>query len=260
MINLWDNAPGTVLETPSITPFIPKEKKTDAAVVIFPGGGYGGRAAHEGQGYAEFLNKFGITAFVVNYRVKPHTFPLELLDARRAVRFVRAKAEEYGISKDKIAVMGSSAGGHLAALVSTYTKPIDFENLDEIDNENFLPNAQILCYPVICHPSGNGVAHAGSYLNLLGDNYAALAKEVDPALNVTEATPKAFIWHTANDPGVNVINSYAYATALRKNCVSTEMHIFPNGPHGLGLAENMPHVAQWSNLLINWFKEIKWLE
>ena len=182
-----------------------------------------------------------------------------MLDERRAVRFVRAKAEEYGISKDKIAVMGSSAG-HLAALVSTYTKPIDFENLDEIDNENFLPNAQILCYPVICHPAGDGVAHAGSYLNLFGDNYDALAKEVDRALNVTKATPKAFIWHTANDSGVNVINSYTYATALRKNCVSKEMHIFPNGPHGLGLAENMPHVEQWSNLLINWFKEINWLE
>lgn len=260
MINLWENAPGTVLETPSITPFIPENKKTDAAVVIFPGGGYGGRANHEGAGYAEFLNNHGITAFVVNYRVKPHTFPLELLDARRAVRFVRAKANEYGISKDKIAVMGSSAGGHLAALVSTYTKPIDFEGLDEIDNENYLPNAQILCYPVICHPQGDGVAHAGSYINLLGDNYASFAKEVDPALNVTEATPRAFIWHTANDGGVNVINSYTYATALRKNCVSAEMHIFPNGPHGLGLAENNPHVAQWSKLLINWFKEIKWLE
>lgn len=260
MINLWENAPGKCEEVPSIVPYIPQEKKCDAAVVIFPGGGYGGRAAHEGQGYAEFLNKFGITAFVVNYRVKPHTFPLELLDARRAVRFVRAKAAEYGIDKNKIAVMGSSAGGHLAALVSTYTKPINFEGLDEIDNENFLPNAQILCYPVISHPAGDGVAHAGSYLNLLGDNYAAMAKEVDPALNVTEATPKAFIWHTANDPGVNVINSYNFATALRRNCVSCEMHIFPNGMHGLGLAPNNPHVAQWANLLINWFKEISWLE
>lgn len=182
-----------------------------------------------------------------------------MLDARRAVRFVRNKAEEYGIDKNKIAVMGSSAGGHLAALVSTYTKPIDFEGLDEIDNENFLPNAQILCYPVICHPADDGVAHTGSYRSLLDDKYYDLAKEVDPALNVNETTPIAFIWHTANDNAVNVINSYTYATELRKNNISCEMHIFPEGPHGLGLAPNNPHVAKWSELLIGWLKEINWI-
>ncbi len=260
MINLWENTPGVVLETPIITPFIPKEKKSDAAVIIFPGGGYGMRAGHEGAGYAEFLNEQGITAFVVNYRVNPHTFPLELLDARRAIRFVRAHAEEYKIDKNKIAVMGSSAGGHLAAMVSTYTKPIDYEGIDEIDNEEFLPNAQILCYPVICHPQGDGIAHEGSYMNLLGDNYPALAESLDPALNVTENTPPAFIWHTADDSGVNVINSYTYATNLRKNNVSCEMHIFPHGAHGLGLAKDDPHVSQWSGLLVNWFKYIGWLE
>lgn len=260
MLNLWENTPGEVFETPIITPFIPNEKKSDAAVVIFPGGAYVIRADHEGAGYAEFLNEQGITAFVVNYRVKPHTFPLELLDARRAIRFVRAHAEEYGIDKNKIAVMGSSAGGHLAAMVSTYTKPIDFEGVDEIDNENFLPNAQILCYPVICHPIGDGVAHEGSYKNLLGNNYPTLAKNLDPSLNVTETTPPAFIWHTANDPTVNVINSYTYATSLRKNNIPCEMHVFPYGEHGLGLAEDNPHISQWSELLISWFKLLGWHE
>ncbi len=259
-MNLWESTPGTVLEVPTITAYVPEKKKSDAAVVIFPGGGYAIRADHEGRGYAEFLVEHGITAFVVDYRVKPHTFPLELLDARRGIRFVRAKAEEYKIDKNKIAVMGSSAGGHLAAMVSTYTKPIDFEGFDAIDEEDFLPNAQILCYPVICHPTGDGIAHAGSYMNLLGDNYPVLAESLDPALNVTENTPPAFIWHTANDTGVNVINSYTYAANLRKSGVPCEMHIFPDGPHGLGLAPNDPHVAQWSGLLVNWFKAIGWLE
>lgn len=248
------------METPVITPFIPKEKKSDAAVVIFPGGAYVFRADHEGAGCANFLSDNGITAFVVDYRVKPHFFPLPLLDARRAVRFVRANAEKYGIDKNKIAVMGSSAGGHLAAMASTYTEAIDFEDIDEIDNEGFLPNAQILCYPVICHPTVDGIAHEGSYKNLLGENYPALAKSLDPALNVTESTPPAFIWHTANDTAVNVINSYTYAANLRKNGVSCEMHVFPYGDHGLGLAENDPHVSQWSELLVNWFKYIGWLE
>ena len=259
-MELWKNTPGDVFETPVITPFIPKEKKSDAAVVIFPGGGYVIRADHEGAGYAKFLSENGITAFVVDYRVKPHFFPLPLLDARRAVRFVRANAEKYGIDKNKIAVMGSSAGGHLAAMTSTYTEAIDFEDIDEIDNEDFLPNAQILCYPVICHPQGDGVAHEGSYKNLLGENYPSFAKNLDPALNVTKSTPPAFIWHTSNDSAVNVINSYTYATNLRKNGVSCEMHVFPYGDHGLGLAENDPHVSQWAGLLINWFKLLGWLE
>lgn len=260
MLKLWENTPGEVFETPTITPFIPEEKKSDAAVVIFPGGGYVIRADHEGSGYAEFLNKHGIAAFVVDYRVRPHTFPLQLLDARRAVRYVRANAEQYGIDKNKIAVMGSSAGAHLAAMVSTYFESIDFEGVDSIDNEDFLPNAQILCYPVICHPTGDGVSHEGSYKNLLGENYPALSEKVNPALNVTESTPPAFIWHTAADSGVNVINSYTYATSLRKNNVPCEMHIFPYGAHGLGLAGNDPHIAQWAGLLINWFKLLGWLE
>lgn len=257
--NLWENTPGLCEETPIVKVFVPENKKSDAAVVIFPGGGYYKRALHEGDGYAEFLSSHGITAFVVEYRVYPHTFPLPLLDARRGVRFARANAEKYGIDKNKIAVMGSSAGGHLAAMTSTYTKPIDFENLDKIDKEDFLPNAQILCYPVIVQPDSDGVAHKGSYKNLLGGRNLGMETALNPVKNVTKTTPPAFIWHTAADGGVNVINSYAFATELRKKNVPCEMHIFPEGRHGLGLAESVPHTAQWSALLINWFKNLSWL-
>ena len=130
-------------ENPQISYYKPEKTSSDWSVVIFPGGGYHHRAEHEGKGYAEFLNEHGITAFVVDYRVIPNRFPAELSDARRAMRFVRKNAELFGIKKEKIAVMGSSAGGHLATLVSNYLGELPGEPYDEIDNEEFLANAQI---------------------------------------------------------------------------------------------------------------------
>ncbi len=257
-VQLWENTPGLCEEIPQIRYYQPQKAVTDAAVVVFPGGGYGMRAPHEGQAYAEFLEAAGIHTFVVDYRVAPHRFPLPLLDARRAVRWVRAYAAEYGIDKNKIAVMGSSAGGHLAAMLSTYMNPIDHEGADDIDFESFLPNAQILCYPVICAPS-SGVAHVGSYDKLLGGSDEVMENALDPSQNVQVNTPPAFIWHTADDNVVSVVNSYRYATFLREAGVPVEMHVFPNGYHGLGLAPNQPHVAQWSHLLINWLRYNEWL-
>ena len=249
---LWEGkAPGADTEVPTIDAYIPAEKKSRAAFVIFAGGAYAGRAPYEGGGYAEFLNEFGISAFVVNYRVSPATFPDPLLDARRGVRFVRANAEKFDIDPQKIAVIGSSAGGHLAAFVSTYRAPIDGEGVDAIDNENFLPNMQVLCYPVIS--SDEAVAHSYSYKKLLGDRYDDRAS-YSPELLVAADTPPAFIWHTAGDQAVNVENSYRYATALKKNGVPCEMHIFPYGVHGLGVAKDDPHVAQWIGLLKNYLK------
>ena len=241
--------PGFPTEIPSIIHHAPAEKKSRAAVIIFPGGGYAHRAHHEGTGYAQFLAGIGVSAFVVNYRVTPAYFPVPLLDARRAVRFVRANAEAFGIDADKVLVMGSSAGGHLAALVSTYRAPIDGEGVDEIDALDPIPNAQVLCYPVIS--SDEAISHMGSYKYLLGDRYGE-RDAYSPERLVDKSTPPAFIWHTATDTGVNVENSYRYATALRRASVPCEMHIFPLGPHGLGLAPTIPHVAQWAGLFKNW--------
>lgn len=258
--NLWENAPALIegCESPVIEYYPAEEKKTDMTVVIFPGGGYAGRAPHEGKGYAEFLNKYGIDVFVCEYRVHPYKFPVELADARRAVRFVRANAEKFGVDPAKVAVMGSSAGGHLAALVSTYTLPIQYEDADEIDTQPALPNATILCYPVIHMPDETNVSHGGSFYNLCGDKMTHSGVSCD--LLVNDTTPPAFIWHTSDDGGVNVINSYLYASALRRHNIKHELHVFPAGPHGLGLAEGLPHVAQWGGLMINWFREIGWLE
>ncbi len=252
---LWEEDEGSVL----IHYYPAKERKSDAAVLIFPGGAYRGRASHEGVGYAEHFMEVGIDSFVVDYRVYPDFFPLPLLDARRAVRFVRYYAEKFGIDKEKIAIIGSSAGGHLCAMAATYREKIDGEGIDEIDNECYLANSQILCYPVISAVD-ESIWHKYSMESLLGDNMA-FAPNVSPELIADENTPDAFIWHTANDPSVNVINSYVYASALRRVNVPVEMHIFPDGPHGLGLAKDMPEtVGQWAGLMDNWLRAKNWLK
>lgn len=256
-LKMWDDVPGVYSEEPTLDYYPSDNKKTTATCVIFPGGGYHFRAEYEGKGYAEYLNSVGMDVFVCQYRVSPHRFPLPLLDARRAVRYVRKHAKEFGIDPDRVAVMGSSAGGHLAALVSNYRDPIDFENIDETDEVDPIPNATILCYPVIHHPDETGVAHVGSYENLLGEeiNHSA---SYSPDLLVSDKTPPAFIWHTSNDNIVNVINSYHYGKALREHGVLHEMHIFPSGPHGMGLATDVPYIHKWLDLLGSWLTLIGW--
>ncbi|MBE7016204.1 MAG: alpha/beta hydrolase [Ruminococcaceae bacterium] len=253
--NLWENAPGSYDAVPEITAFIPDEQKSDCAVIIFPGGGYGVLCQYEGEDYAKFFNENGITAFVVTYRLTPHHFPLQLIDARRSVRFVRHHAEKFGINKDKIAVMGSSAGGHLAALVSTYRGTTEFENIDEIDKEDYLPNAQILCYPVI-RLLGKGIANIGSGKSLLGEELPDLGEELSPDLIADSKTPVAFIWHTSDDDCVDVRNSLYYASKLHELGIPSECHIFPHGRHGLALCNDSPYVAKWKTLMMDWLSYI----
>ncbi len=252
-ILLWDNAPGFEEghHIPTLEYYPASKKNGKGTVIICPGGGYRGRAEHEGAGYAEFLNSIGLDAFVLQYRVSPTRFPYPLLDARRAVRYVRSNSEKYGIDPEKIAIMGSSAGGHLAALLSTYRGEIAGEGIDGIDCEDYIPNAQILCYPVTDIDS-----HSGSYHNLLGDAVfdADACDSVNPICICLSDAPRAFIWHTETDPAVKVTSTYKYAARLCENNVRTEMHIYPVGGHGLGLAKNEPSIARWSEDLAFWLR------
>lgn len=256
-LNLWENTPGLCEEIPTLTAYIPENKKSDSAIIVCPGGGYGERADYEGSGYAEFLAQNGYCAFSLDYRVFPHQFPLPLLDARRAVRLVRYYSKKYGIDKNKIAMMGSSAGAHLTAITSTYYEPIEFEGIDEIDKEDFVPNAQILCYPVI-KLLGKGLTHFGSGKNFLGDKLAEMGEDLSPDIIATKKAPRAFIWHTAGDQTVNVTNSIDYAKKLKQVGVSVECHIFPDGVHGLALCDKGTkideHVGSWKNLLFSWLE------
>ena len=258
VIPYWNDSYIEDGETSPRKPTITVYKGTsDCAVVIFPGGGYAMRAEHEGTAYAEKLLSIGITSFVVDYRVAPYKHPAELSDAVRAVRYARYYADKYGIDKNKIAVMGSSAGGHLAASVSVHYGKDIYEETDDIDKENCKPNATILCYPVI---DMFEYRHDGSRQNLIGERAFKADKELMSLhRHVTRETPPAFIWHTAEDCTVPVQNSLLYAGALSEAQVPFELHIYPFGHHGLGLAEEMPHVAQWANSLKNWLKLIKFI-
>lgn len=258
--DLWNNIPGTSESVkPYITAYVPDNKKTNAAIVILPGGGYTGRAPHEGEGYAKFLAENGVTAFVCDYRVAPDYFPCPLLDARRAVCFVRHNAAKYGLDANKIGIMGSSAGGHLAAMTSTYYAPVENEHPDEIDAEDFKPNFQILCYPVIELLSKANGAHIGSCYSLLHDKVLEMGETLNPRLNVSDNTPPCFIWHTFADGAVPVYNTLDYARRLKDFDIPTEVHIYPYGAHGKGLANTTDsaedkHIAQWGASLLNWLE------
>ncbi len=255
VFNLWEGKIPyyTEGEIPVLTYYKTSVKLGRGTVIICPGGGYSRRSPHEGQGYAEFLNCKGLDAFVLDYRVAPNRYPAALSDARRAIRFVRHNAEKFGIDPDKIAIMGSSAGGHLAAHAATYVGELEEECMDEIDRESYIPNGQILCYPVI-----DKEGHRGSYNNLLGEKVEELADSVTPYNLASDKTPPAFIWHTADDSCVNVLNTYRYVTRLRELLIPTELHIFPFGTHGLGLATDPwrinPHVMSWSELMTKWLE------
>ena len=244
-------------EIPTLTYYPARVRRSDAAVVVFPGGAYAFRANHEGEGYALMLNEMGVDAFVCDYRVYPNRFPAPLLDARRAVRTVRECAPNLGIDPQKIAVMGSSAGGHLAALSSTYKAPLAEEKTDETDEFSARPDLQILCYPVIF--SDPRIVQLGSYQNLTGTKDDAVFRTLDPGLLADDQTPPAFMWHTTDDDVVSVANTLRYAELLTARHIPCEVHIFPHGPHGLGCAENLPHVAQWTKLLKNFLVDISWL-
>lgn len=256
-IKLWDEAPLLIPdgEVPTMT-YFPAEKRCGrGALVIFAGGGYSHRTPRESVNYAQYFNKEGIDCFVVEYRIIPYTFPCALLDARRAIRVVRSMADELGIDKDKIAVMGSSAGGHLAALVSTYRGAIDGEGVDEIDNIDPTPNGQILCYPVL-DPLGN----LGSFINMLGqDKYKLNWRSITPNIIADEKTPPAFMWHCENDMAVDVRTTIRYSMKLVDLGVSQETHIYPRGAHGIGLVDDErffahEYMKSWAVMCTAWLK------
>jgi acetyl esterase/lipase len=232
----------TTAPAPDIRCWIPERGQNGTGLVIFPGGGYGGLADHEGSGYAEFFSKHGVSCFVVRYRLGPEGFrhPAMLEDALAAISTVRGAATALGVDPGRIGVMGSSAGGHLTAhsLVAWDTYPSDI---------SLRPDFGILCYPVIT--SGGEFCHQGSMANLLGPTPApALLEEVSCEKRVTTDTPPCFIWHTAEDSGVPVENSMMFASALRRNGIPFELHIYAKGDHGLGLNAPFP----WGEECLRW--------
>jgi acetyl esterase/lipase len=238
---------------PALTPYLLEGTEIRAAVIVFPGGGYATRAAHEGEPVARWLNTLGLHAFVLDYRVKPHRHPIPLGDARRALRVVRHRAGEWHVDSRKIGVLGFSAGGHLAATISTHFDRGNPDASDPVERQSCRPDVAVLCYPVISFSAE--FSHGGSMRNLIGEDASDdLRRLLSNETQVTEDTPPAFLWHTAEDPGVPVENSLVYASALSRHGVPFELHVFPTGKHGLGLAEDHPQVRSWTTLCATWFR------
>ena len=237
------------VSTPTISIYFP-EKKNGSAVLICPGGGYSYLSyTHEGIYVAQWLNTFGVTGIVVKSRLPDETLMTNksqapLKDTQQALRLVREKAAEWGIDSKRVGIMGFSEGGHLAASASTHFK-------DSFSRPYF----SALIYPVITMDTTS--THMESRRTLLGklpstDLVAAFSTEKQ----VSQDTPPAFISHSFDDRVVPQANSAAYFAALKKNGVKgSELHIFPNGNHGYGLAKGKQgNVAIWPTLLKNWMK------
>jgi acetyl esterase/lipase len=259
-IPLWEGAaPGALgaqdSDRPTLTVFRAVERGSGAAVIIAPGGGYSGLSMNkEGRQLADWYNAMGVAAFVLKYRLGPrYHHPVELGDAQRAIRLVRTRAREFGVAPDRIGIMGFSAGGHLAATAGTHFDEGKADAPDPIDRASSRPDFMILCYPVASFDPA--ITHAGSVRNLLGDNPdPALIQELSNELHVTEKTPPTFLFHTTNDSAVPVENSVRFYLALRKAKVPAEMHLFENGPHGVGMALADPALSPWTALLANWLR------
>ncbi|EDY16431.1 alpha/beta hydrolase [Chthoniobacter flavus Ellin428] len=240
-IPLWPNAaPGALGDKdddiPTLTAFLPSpDKATGAAIVICPGGGYGGLAPHEGKGYAEWLAENGIAGLVLKYRLGSHGYrhPAMLNDAARAVRLARSKAGEWHIDVKRVGIMGSSAGGHLASTLLTHFDAGKTDDADPIERFSSRPDIGILCYPVI---TMGPFTHGGSKKNLLGDNPPQeLVDLLSNEKHVTKDTPPTFLFHTYEDNAVKVENSLMFAKALHDAGVPFDLHIYQKGAHGMGL-------------------------
>ena len=220
-------------------------------VLVLPGGGYHHRAYHEGNPVAEKFNEMGYHAFVLQYRVAPYRYPDPQRDVLRAVKIIRSHAAQWRL--DKLAVLGFSAGGHLAASAAMLADRIDANEHDYFDQFSAKLDALILCYPVISLTDEFG--HIGSGVNLFGEDSAIEERAVADMQKLVDAsTPPSFLWHTATDQGVDVANSVEFARNMWRCGNTCELHVFPQGPHGRGLGDGMPDIGQWPELAGNFLE------
>jgi len=230
---------------------------TGSAVIVLPGGAYAGLSSDmEGREVADWFAARGFRAFILRYRLSSQGYllPVPLLDARRAVELVRARARDYQIDPNRILIIGFSAGGHLAALAGTQFVAGNPDAEDPIERVSSRPDYMVLGYPWIGAISSD-TSHL-SYCKLFNvmDQCEALRTAYSPDLFVTKDTPPAFIYHTFTDQTVPVEQGLRFYEALVKAGVTSEMHIFANGPHGTGLGKGDPALGQWPGLLENWLR------
>lgn len=265
-VPLWgDTIPGPTSSekgnVPTLTAYLPPaDKATGAAVVVCPGGGYSGRATgHEGKEIADWLTARGVAAFVLKYRtvneskVKAPLQPGPMLDVKRAIRTVRAKAADLKLDPKRVGVWGFSAGGHLASTAATHFDAGKPDAADPVERQSSRPDFAILAYPVI---TMGPATHGGSKNNLLGPNPdPKLVEFYSNEKQVTDKTPPTFLFHTAEDKAVPIENSRLFKAACEKHKVPVELVEYEKGQHGvgLGLKSGLP-LADWSTRLEAWMK------
>lgn len=226
-------------------------------MLVLPGGGYGVLAAHEGEGFCRWFAGLGYHAFELRYRLAAHGYrhPAMWMDATRAMRVVRSLSAAEGFAAGKVGLIGCSAGGHLAAHTTVKNDAGDPQSQDPVERWSSRPALSILCYPVITMKSA--WAHRGSRANLLGEESSEdLRAEVSPELHVTSRTPPCFVWHTVEDPVVEVENSVDFAMALRRAGVRFELHLYEKGPHGIGLANGHPWTVECARWMTGTFASL----
>lgn len=230
-------------------------------ILLCPGGGYGAVSAREGEPIALELLAMGCNVFMLTYSVKLFRFPTQLREVAAAMELIHANAEDWSIDPQKIAIMGFSAGGHLAA---HYTNAYDCPEIRAVFPDSKPVQASILCYPVISAEAACG--HMGSFRNLTGETDPfdqAFIEKFSCHLLVSEQTPPAFIWHTAEDTVVPVVNSLLYAKALAEKKIPFSLHIYPHGPHGLATVDGQTNATMkpGAEMARTWLPELKtWLE
>tara|TARA_R110002051_G_scaffold48308_1_gene95252 strand:+ start:24462 stop:25373 length:912 start_codon:yes stop_codon:yes gene_type:complete len=250
------------VQEPTIAVYLPsKQNATGEAVLIFPGGGYGILAYDwEGTDIAKFLNSKGIAGIVVKYRLPSDVSQtnkkyVPLIDAQRAIRLVRNKADKFNLRSDKIGIIGFSAGGHLASTLGTHFNEKVYEPIDTVDNESARPDFMALGYPVI---SFGPDTHSGSKKNLIGENASLeLSDYFSNEKQVTEKTPPTFLLHTTDDTVVPVENSLLFYQALKEKNVLVTMHIYPKGGHGFGLGLHDNHLKDWGDQMMDWIISLR---
>ncbi|MBI9051892.1 MAG: alpha/beta hydrolase [Anaerolineaceae bacterium] len=264
-IDIWEGfdfvSKSTVNPRPKLTTYILSGEKVRGAVLILPGGSYEFTSPREAEPVALQYTAAGYNAFVLEYSVAPNRFPQALQDTCRALTMIRQHAADWHTDADKIAVCGFSAGGHLAASHAVFWNRPELFSTAGLNNKSVKPNALILAYPVI---TSGEFRHDGSIQNLLGADVSPEMLEMISLENqVSACTPPTFIWHTFEDEGVPLENSLLYASALRKHNIPFELHIYPQGSHGLSLASKETanemhiansHIATWLELSIEWLK------
>lgn len=233
---------------------------TGQAVVVCPGGGYGGLAYDwEGTDIAGWLNGRGIAAIVLKYRLPADGDAAHrkwlgpLLDAQRAIRLTRARAAEWGVDPAKVGILGFSAGGHLASTAGTHFDTGDATAADPVERFGSRPDFMVLIYPVITMREWT---HGGSRQNLLGDNPPdELVRRYSNELQVTAETPPTFLLHSGDDEAVPVKNSLEFYAALLAHRVPAELHLYPHGGHGYSLALGQGRLQDWPQVCARWLAE-----